>query len=151
MRLFLPPMPVPLSSAPSVFLAGSIDMGEAADWQSRVASALEDLDVDVLNPRRADWDASWRQSIDDDRFRRQVEWELAGLERARVVAMHFEPESRSPVTLLELGLVAKKRLVVHCPHGYWRKGNVDVVCERYGIRTASSLEDLVRQVRALLA
>ena len=40
---------------PKVFLAGSIEMGRAGDWQQDVQDALADLDVVLLNPRRADW------------------------------------------------------------------------------------------------
>src|SRR5215510_12567556 len=64
----------------AVFLAGSIDQGAADDWQARLTAALVDLDVVILNPRRDAWDASWRQSINEPRFREQVEWELDGLQ-----------------------------------------------------------------------
>ena len=36
---------------PSVFLAGSIDMGAAEDWQAEVTRRLADLDVAVLKDR----------------------------------------------------------------------------------------------------
>jgi hypothetical protein len=134
-----------------VFLAGSIEMGGAAPWQDRAIDALADLDVVLLNPRRPDWDASWRQSIDEPRFREQVEWELAGLEEADVVAMYFDPATRSPITLLELGFVAARapqRMVVACPQGFWRRGNVEVVCARYGVRRVEALDELVEEIRA---
>lgn len=128
--------PDPYEPAPrSVFLAGSIEMGTATDWQSRVAAALDDFDdLLVLNPRRPSWDASWEQSIDNPQFREQVEWELEGLERCDVIAMYLDPATRAPVSLLELGLHARSgKLVVLCPPGYWRKGNVEVVAQRHGI------------------
>jgi hypothetical protein len=131
-RVVKPPAPLPGDlRTPSVFLAGSIEMGAAEDWQAQVERALQDLDVLILNPRRDAWDASWVKSIDNPPFREQVEWELAGLERASVVAMYFAPSTKAPVTLLELGLCARAgRLVVCCPEGYWRRGNVEVVCRR---------------------
>src|SRR5262249_30113389 len=102
-------------------------MGAAEDWQARLTQALQDLGVLFLNPRRDECDASWVQSITDVRFREQVEWELAGLERATVVAMYFAPATKAPVTLLELGLCARAgKVVVCCPEGYWRRGNVEV-------------------------
>src|SRR5262245_28107910 len=77
-----PPAPLPSENrGPSVFLAGSIEMGAAEDWQAIVQRGLDDLEVLVLNPRRDDWNASWVQSISDPRFREQVEWELSGLEQ----------------------------------------------------------------------
>ncbi|MDB5313116.1 MAG: hypothetical protein JWO38_7318 [Gemmataceae bacterium] len=143
--------PVPLSfddTVPSVFLAGSIEMGEAEDWQTHVGHGLRDLDVVILNPRRDEWDASWVQSIDNPPFREQVGWELEGLERASVVAMYFAPLTKAPVTLLELGLVARSgKLVVCCPDGFWRRGNVEVVCARYGVPLVGELAELVRALR----
>jgi len=131
---------------PSVFLAGSIEMGVAEDWQAKVAAALAPLDVLVLNPRRASWDASWAQTIDNPPFREQVEWELDALDAADTVLMYFAPDTKSPITLLEMGIHAAanpERMIVCCPDGFWRKGNVDIVCKRYGVRQADTLNGLI--------
>ena len=152
-RVIKPPAPLPADrTTPSVFLAGSIEMGVAEDWQARVERGLADLDVIILNPRRDEWDASWVQSIDNPPFREQVEWELAGLETATLVAMYFAPVTKAPVTLLELGLCARAgRIVVCCPEGYWRRGNVEVVCRRYGVTLLANLAEMVAEVRKRLA
>lgn len=131
---------------PSVFLAGSIEMGKAEDWQARVTAALSHLDVLLLNPRRTHWDAGLDQSIDNPPFKEQVVWELDALDRADMIIMFFAPETKSPITLLELGIHAAstpEKLVVCCPDGFWRKGNVDIVCERYKVRQTSNLDDLI--------
>jgi hypothetical protein len=135
---------------PWVFLAGSIEADRAARWQHDVVVLLAGLPGTILNPRRDDWDASWRQERDDPQFREQVEWELHAQEHADTILMYFAPETRSPVTLLELGLFARSgKLFVCCPPGFWRKGNVDVVCERYAVPTAQTLEGLVQKVSRL--
>lgn len=151
-RVLKPPTRVDLSpGARSVFLAGSIDMGQAEDWQSTVTRALGDRDVVILNPRRDEWDASWEQDIAFAPFREQVEWELEGLERATIIAVYFAPTSKAPVTLLELGLFAKSdRVVVCCPEGYWRRGNVEIICRRYEVQMAADLDALVREIRRRL-
>jgi hypothetical protein len=148
-RVIKPSVPLPSASKmPSVFLAGSIEMGAAEDWQAQLERSLSDLDILILNPRRDAWDASWVQSIDNLPFREQVEWELAGLERAEVVAMYLAPGTKAPVSLLEFGLCARSgRLVVCCPEGYWRRGNIQVVCQRYGVPLLDSLPELVAEVR----
>src|SRR5437660_12664993 len=106
-RVLKPPTPIDLKPGePAVFLAGSIEMGQTEPWQAALEDALAELPVAILNPRRESWDASWEQSIDNPQFRDQVEWELEGLERATVVAMYFASSTKSPVTLLELGLMA---------------------------------------------
>jgi hypothetical protein len=147
-RILKPPAPVVIEpAARSVFLAGSIEMGQADDWQSRVERALADLPIVILNPRRDEWDASWKQTIDDPQFRGQVEWELVGQELADCIAMYFAPSTQAPITLLELGLFARSgKVVVCCPDGFWRKGNVEVVCARYGVPLLNTLAELVAEV-----
>jgi len=139
--------PAPLHAAPGttrIFLAGSIEMGGAEDWQARVEAALADAPVTLWNPRRDDWDASWRQSLDEPRFVEQVEWELRAQEEADRILMYLAPGTLSPVSLLELGLFARSgKLVVCAPEGFARKGNVDVVCRRYGVPQVGDLAALV--------
>ena len=132
---------------PWVFLAGSIEMGKAEPWQAEAVRKLSN--ITILNPRRDDWDSSWVQSINNPQFREQVEWELRAQEDVDLILMHFDPATKSPITLLELGLFLRK-IIVHCPDGFWRKGNVDIVCKRYGLQTVNSLDDFVPTVRAWL-
>ena len=140
---------------PYVFLAGSIEMGQAVDWQSQVTRALQEwaaeydeLTFTILNPRRDDWDSSWTQSIDNIQFREQVMWELKAMEDSDLVLMNFVPGTQSPITLLELGLRAQYKgsgsSIICCPEGFWRKGNVDIVSREYDLRwTVDTLEDLI--------
>jgi hypothetical protein len=152
MEIRKPPAPLIVPDGARVlFLAGSIEMGTAVDWQASLAAELGDRDLVVLNPRRDEWDSSWRQSIDEPRFRGQVEWELDGLDRADVIAMWFAPDTRAPITLLELGLHARGgKLVVGCPDGYWRKGNVEVLCARHSIPLAGDWPSFVAAVTRAL-
>jgi Nucleoside 2-deoxyribosyltransferase like len=150
-RILKPPTPLPMTLGRSVFLAGSIEMGQAERWQTLLEEALDDLDVLVLNPRRDEWDAGWVQSLHNPVFREQVEWELTAQERATLIAMYFAPSTRAPITFLELGLFARAgKVIVCCPEGFWRKGNVDVVCARYGIPQAADLQALVLAVHSRL-
>jgi len=129
-----------------VFTAGSIEMGVAENWQVKVEKGLPDS-VTVLNPRRDDWDSSWIQSIDNAQFYEQVSRELNSQDYADIIAMYFDPNTQSPISLLELGLYASSgKMIVCCPDGFWRKGNVEIVCERYGIPLVNSLEELIQGV-----
>ena len=131
---------------PSVFLAGSIEMGSAEDWQAKVVSSLSHLEALILNPRRDQWDSSWEQKITNKPFREQVEWELNALDAADIILVYYCPNTKAPVTMLELGLYAHsnpEKLIVCCPEGFWRKGNVDIVCAKYGVEQAATLEDLI--------
>lgn len=149
-RIVLPPSDHSNYSR-KVFLAGSIEMGKAEDWQTLVFEGLSDLDITVLNPRREAWDASWEQRIDNPQFSEQVNWELDGLESAELVLLYLVPGTKSPISLLEFGLYAKSgKLLVCCPEGFWRKGNVDIVCHREGIPQFENISDLIEGARVYL-
>jgi hypothetical protein len=48
----------------------------------------------------------------------------------------------------QLGLHAKgNKLVVYCEEGYSRKGNVDIVCERYKVLRVSSIDALAAHIK----
>lgn len=146
------PAPLPADDArPRVFLAGSIDNGRATDWQAEVSAALADMDVIILNPRRADWNPAWQSSTDEPEFVRQVRWELEALEQSDVVLMYFAPGSQSPITLLEFGLHAREgKLLVAAPEGFWRKGNVDITADHYGVPRFATLSSLIQATRMRL-
>ncbi|KAF9482548.1 hypothetical protein BDN70DRAFT_874899 [Pholiota conissans] len=139
---------------PSVFLAGSIDMGEAVNWQAAITKSLESLKLGIyiFNPRRVNWNSGWPQDINFKPFFDQVDWELDMLERATVIAMFLPENSKAPISLLELGLFAHKgTLIVGCPKAFWRRGNVEIVCKRYNVPMVDTLEELVTAVHDRLA
>lgn len=133
----------------SVFLAGSIEMGVAENWQERIEKELEGISqICILNPRRDDWDSSWKQEKENKQFSEQVNWELEGLEKANMIVFYFAPDTKSPVSMLELGLFAKsEKLLVCCPEGFWRKGNIDIVCEKYNIKQVNTIEEIIHQIK----
>jgi hypothetical protein len=134
-----------------IFLAGSIEMGVAENWQEKIEIALSEMNVVILNPRRLNWDSSWEQTIENPKFKEQVEWELKGLEDSDIIIIYFDPNTKSPITLLELGIHHNSnKLIVCCPEGFWRKGNVDVVCNKYSITSVQSLESLIEQLKSTI-
>lgn len=73
---------------------------------------------------------------------------MNGLEKVDMIAFYFSPNTKSPISLLELGLFSKKKnVVVCCPKGFWRKGNVDIVCEKYNITQVDNLEELINLIK----
>lgn len=139
---------------PSLFLAGSIENGTAVDWQTSLSQILSKEKVVVYNPRRDDWDWTWEQRIDNFLFYEQVNWELDHLEEADIISMYFDPNTKAPISLLEFGLFARTgKLIVCCPEGFWRKGNVDIVCERFNIPLYDNMKDfslaLIEKIRTI--
>ncbi len=138
-----------------IFLAGTIEMGNSEDWQQKVVNDFQDFckekEVVIFNPRRFDWDASWEQSIENKQFSDQVNWELNALEVSDFIIMFFDKKSKSPISMLELGLFAdSNKMLVCCEDGFWRKGNIDIVCKRKGIPTFENLEDLIKALKNLI-
>lgn len=148
----------------SIFLAGTIDNGTSIDWQKPFIEQIQKFDdslskplgpnpkirnqLALLNPRRDDWVLTITQRSFDIRFREQVEWELAAMENASIIIMYFVPNSLSPITLLELGLFAKThKILVCCPDEFWRKGNVEIVCEQNNIPIFKMMEDLIQHTK----
>src|SRR5882724_8304541 len=124
-----------------LFLAGSIEMGKAERWQDTVIQKIKDykdpkyVDLTIFNPRRENWISTWQQTFESSEFSQQVNWELNSLDHSNHILFYFQPGTVSPVTMLELGLhIRAKNLIVVCPEGFHRKGNIDIVCERYGIK-----------------
>ncbi|PNY26091.1 Uncharacterized protein TCAP_03973 [Tolypocladium capitatum] len=133
-----------------IFLGGTTSATPSGDWRQRLAASLAAHPVALLNPRRADWDATWREDLSDPRWAEQVAWELDMQERADVLVFLLHAVSDAPVSLLELGLCVNdpgKRVVVCALDGYPRRGNVEAVCRRYGrelVRTEEELRDSLK-------
>ncbi|MDH4127333.1 MAG: nucleoside 2-deoxyribosyltransferase domain-containing protein [Spirochaetota bacterium] len=146
MKIIKPPSKFILDSR-SIFLAGSIEMGKAENWQEKVERLLKDTDWTILNPRRDDWDTSWKQTKDNKQFREQVEWELEAQEGCDKILMYFDPNTKATISLLELGLFAGTgKMIVVCPEGFYRKGNVDITCERYKVEQADTIEEALQRI-----
>ena len=127
----------------SIFLAGSIEMGLAENWQSKIETRFKDYDAVFFNPRRDDWDSSWEQDENNPEFNYQVNWELDHLERSDIIFMYFDPNTKSPITLMELGAYGGKDMIVCCPPGFYRRGNVKIFCSRNDIPFFNNIEDAI--------
>jgi nucleoside 2-deoxyribosyltransferase len=149
--IYRAPEKYPNDGRKKIFLAGSIEMGNAIEWQEMFEEELKNEDVIILNPRRLDWDSSWEQTMDNPLFVEQVDWELSSLDDSDIIVMFIDPNTKSPITLIELGLHVKSgKLVVCCPEGFWKKGNVDITCNKYGAKNVQSIEELIKEVKKLL-
>ncbi|MFL5747875.1 MAG: nucleoside 2-deoxyribosyltransferase domain-containing protein [Niastella sp.] len=149
MKVLTPPHEMIVDNQVVVFLAGSIEMGIAKEWQQLAIDLFDSMipeekkaDYLLLNPRRPDWDPSWKQEIDNPPFYEQVKWELKGLQQADHILVYFDPATKSPVSLLELGAFHNKAIVI-CPQGFWRKGNVDIFCDVFNVKQAPDLKSAV--------
>jgi hypothetical protein len=111
----------------SIFLAGSIEMGAADEWQQdaviRISEALPNEDLVFYNPRRAEFNESFIEE--------QIVWEQTRLHASDYVFMVFDPKTKSPISLLEFGeFVGSDKLITVCDSSFYRFDNL-VLTARY--------------------
>lgn len=66
--------------------------------------------------------------------------------------MYLADNSKSPISLLELGYLCKTphKVIVYCTDKFYRKGNVDIFCQRNNIIVTEDLEKLITIVKSYL-
>lgn len=132
-----------------LFLAGTIEMGNSRDWQAYVIEQLKDCGLNIFNPRREENPVVNGQT----EIEYQIRWELKHIRRSDLVLIHFEKNSISPISLLELGLLlGENRLVpdnlfVSCDPEYTRRDNVVLTCEEYGVEVFDDLDDAINIIK----
>ena len=156
-RVFMPPYDYDNSSYTicgvfplNLFLGGTIDNGNSLDWQKALTDELNSCDtvhpIMIYNPRREEWPAAEAH----DEIDKQINWELYHLERADLIVMNILPKSKSPISLMEIGLFAKEhKLMVFCNENFYRFDNVRVVCERYNVPLYTTNDILVIRNKVL--
>jgi len=142
----------PYTSDRTLFLAGSIEMGKALDWQSAVVEHFTNTTGVIFNPRVKKWNNDILQDCQDDRFTRQVVWEQKRLSQSKYVLVNLQAGTLSPITLHELGQLALRQdctVVVSCPKGFWRRGNVQACCALHGFYLYENLGDALAHLSIL--
>ncbi|KAF9738037.1 hypothetical protein PMIN01_03320 [Paraphaeosphaeria minitans] len=148
-KIHFPPA-YPTLTCPSLILFGTIEASSTSDWATNLTNHLSDLPIQILNPRRDDWDSSWVEDASFPPFKEQVEWEMHFPAEVGLIVIFFKAGSLCPVSLIELGMYASVRpgeTVVCCEEGFWKKGNVDVVCKKFGVEVVRTVGELERCVR----
>lgn len=122
----------------SIFLAGSIAADAAEDWQQVIVDSMSVSSVALLNPRSE----NWVEPETDEEFGDLVTWDWDAMMYADFVIVYFDGKTQSPVTLMELGMLALEKpykTIVVCPDEFWRSKHVNVLCERYGMFKTDSI------------
>ena len=154
------PNKVLASATNKVFLAGSIDDGAASPWREGMVQHFRDTrferyhpEMTFVDPLRKKWEGNCDASIDNPMLYEQMAWELDKMDDSDGIFMFFEGGSKSPITLLELGLCAGRypdKLIVVCEESFWRRGNVQFICQEFNISIFTNLKagykELVRRI-----
>lgn len=77
------------------------------------------------------------------------------MEDADTVAVFFGKLAKAPISMMEMGLwvrseAGKGKLIVCCQEGFWKEGNVRILCAKYGVRVVGSVEELGDEILTLL-
>lgn len=145
MKIIKPNSPIQVIDGISIFLAGTIDNGKSINWQLEMEDILKDYNVTLLNPRRDNWNPNSSRA----EMVKQINWEMDNLDKCDVIFMNILEESLSPITLLELGLYANSgKMIVSCHEEFWRKINVDVVCDRFNIPRYDNFDDAITKLKS---
>jgi hypothetical protein len=157
-KVIFPPIYIkePQNNLVDIFLAGSIEMGNAIDWQTKISSILLEIPCVryIYNPRRPDFDNTQKQDISNEYFNSQVNWELENITKSNIVFMYLDPDTKSPISLAELGLLIGLQksyknddmpyFIVCCPNGFYRQGNVEIMLTRAGLPMYRNFEDSIK-------
>lgn len=124
-----------------IFLAGSIDNGNAEDWQSNMLNKINQFPVIVFNPRRENFPKN-----DNKELEKQVLWEMEHLSKSDCIIFYFANNTISPISLLELGAFTNKKQVFVFADDYFRKDNVRIFCEYKKISFFNNEEKMIKAI-----
>ena len=130
-----------------VFLAGTIDNGDSTNWQKEVIDKLDE-DLVIFNPRRD----NWKKDATQQDLEEQIKWEQEHLEEADLIIMYLADNSKSPISLLELGLYGKNnKMIVFCTDNFYRYTNIRLTCERYNIllMNTNDIEGVIESIKII--
>lgn len=138
-----------------VFFGGTIDNGDSEDWQKNLYAKLvirdisrniplngegykyDELNITVFSPRRE----TWNENPTKEDLENQIKWEQDKLDEADLIIMYLAENSKSPISLLELGLYGPQgKVIVYCTDKFYRYTNVKMTCERYLIEFHDTLD-----------
>lgn len=134
----------------SFFFAGTIDSGDSPNWQKELTNELNKDKglygkLTIFNPRRDEW-----PDDGSDEVIRQIRWELDHMDEADFIIMNIIGDSKSPISLMEIGLYAQSgKLIVFCPEDFYRFDNVMVVCERHNIplHRTNDVKEIMKEIK----
>ncbi|KAH7129931.1 hypothetical protein B0J13DRAFT_563553 [Dactylonectria estremocensis] len=135
----------------SIFLAGTTSATGEPDWRDELSKSLADQPVTIFNPKRDDWDSTWREDFSDKRWADQIQWELDMQDAASVIVVLFHRATAAPVSLAEMGMASRTGKLVACAlDGYYKRGYVEAVCRKYKAPFVSTEDELRRVVKERL-
>ena len=141
----------PAENVITIFLAGSIEMGKAAKWQEKIAQKIYDslvkqkgdLEMPTLvfyNPRR-------EQDFTPEMEKEQIDWEQFRLLQADYIFMYIQPDTKSPISLLEFGeFIDTGKLYACCTPEFYRYQNLAITAKYHDQVIYHTIEDAIKDL-----
>lgn len=122
-----------------IFLAG----GMKKPWREELVDKVKEMNLDViiLDPT-TDWKEMGEETVENEKYVEQTNWEHDGLQRADIHIFHFDDTSLSPITLFELGMFVDRDSIIYLEEDYEKKSYVDYIALRFGVPIVKSLKEL---------
>ena len=121
---------------PTVFLAGSIDLELEGNWRNEIVEELKD-DYHFFDPTRKEHNQMGNFEMQD-----HIKWELDALNMSNKILLNFLPDSKSPVSLIELGLyMMSSKLIVVCPKSFYKRRYIKTLCQKYNTELFRNLTE----------
>lgn len=124
------------------FLAGSMDFNESNSWRQKIMQEMKHL-VHFLDPTRIE-----HNDFSDSQMKEHIEWELDALNISDKIILNFKEDSKSPISLLELGMYVKSsKLVVVCPSKFYQRRYINVLCNKYNTPFFDSFDEAIEYLK----
>lgn len=136
---------VPTEDKLTFFLAGSTN----SQWRTELVERLHDLDVVVYDPYVENWDEEvGEEDINNEKWVNQTRWEHLTIISADHRIFYFRGGTLAPITLLEMGLYAKKGDLVYVADDYEKKAYIHYYMGRVqGLVVVESIKSLAEVMR----
>ena len=140
-------LPQITNNSVKIYLAGTQDFSNAEnDWQQKFINGLVPLtdplkgllmfkstNFIIFNPH-VPFESPAAPNLDNPQFIQVMQWRMSMMDQADMVFLNLLNKSKSPVPVLEFGLLANtNKLVVRCGEEYMLYSQIRLYCEKYNI------------------
>ncbi|CAL2083375.1 nucleoside 2-deoxyribosyltransferase domain-containing protein [Tenacibaculum sp. 190524A02b] len=121
-------LPVKENNYQYYFLAGSIDYQSKTPWRKTIIEKSSKR-IHFFDPTNKN-----HHNLSDTEMKNQIEWELNTLELSDKIILNFLGYSKSPISLVEMGLYAQSgKLIIICPPEFYQNRYMYPLASKYNI------------------
>ncbi len=128
-------LPINKKNQRSIFLAGSMDHKQEGSWREEIIAEFGTNDI--FDPTNTHHD-----ELNTEQMKHHIVWELGALQQSDLILLNFLKESKSPISLVELGMyVTSNKLIFICPKEFYKSDYVHTLCNKYNTPIFNTLNE----------